>query len=70
MQWTGDNTDELREWLTGGEFEPPKHGESAQIWVNANQAWLHIETGDWVAKDRHGFYPIKADVFAETYDPT
>ena len=33
----------------------------------ANDAWLQIEDGEWVAKDDHGFYPIKDDVFARKY---
>ena len=37
------------------------------LYVAANDAWLQIEDGEWVAKDDHGFYPIKDDVFARKY---
>lgn len=42
-------------------------GATAALWVDANSQWLPLQTGEWVAKDRHGFYPIKDDVFIETY---
>lgn len=45
-------------------------GCRAAVWVDANSEWLGIAVGEWVAKDRHGFYPIKDDVFCESYDPT
>ncbi|AEL98276.1 hypothetical protein LINSTU_33 [Mycobacterium phage LinStu] len=35
---------------------------------NANQSWLPIKDGEWVVKDRLGFYPVEDGVFAETYE--
>lgn len=29
------------------------------LWVSANQTWLPIQIGEWIAQDEHGFYPIK-----------
>lgn len=43
-------------------------GCTAALWVDANGEWLGIVIGEWVAKDRHGFYPIKDDVFCTSYD--
>jgi|GEM_PF-2292410 hypothetical protein len=40
---------------------------TARLWVMANTDWLSLETGEWVARDSAGFYPIKADVFARKY---
>lgn len=45
-------------------------GCTAALWVDANSEWLGIVIGEWVAKDRHGFYPIKDDMFRESYDLT
>lgn len=44
------------------------NGATAGLWVKANDQWLGIVIGEWIAKDRHGFYPIKDDVFLESYD--
>lgn len=40
---------------------------SAKLWVAANDAWVTIETDEWVAKDERGFYLIKDDVFQRKY---
>lgn len=45
-----------------------ERGCTALLFVDANCEWLGIRDGEWVAKDRHGFYPIKPDVFAATYE--
>lgn len=70
MQWTGDNAADLGEW-TGDAFHDKPcgvgHG-TACLYVAANQAHLGIPTGEWVIRDRAGFYPCRADVFAATYE--
>jgi hypothetical protein len=43
---------------------PDKWGE---LWVEANQSWLPLEIGEWIIKDKLGFYPCKDSVFQETY---
>jgi hypothetical protein len=40
----------------------------ARLWVEANTTWLPVEVGEWILKDSRGFYPCKADVFADTYE--
>lgn len=42
-------------------------GATAALYVAANQTWLGLDQGEWVAKDSQGFYPIKAEVFTKTY---
>lgn len=41
---------------------------SAHLWVEANLAWVPVPVGQWVLKDRAGFYPCRADIFDETYE--
>ena len=71
-QWTGTNEAELLAWgadvhgSTHPLIKPVPEG-SLMLWVEANQRWLPLELGEWVIRDRHGFYPCKADVFADTY---
>lgn len=79
IRWTGENASAVEafvglapsgacaisigaEWTVGTEW-------SAELWVEANKQWLPIEIGEWIAKDRHGYYPIKNDVFTESYSP-
>lgn len=71
-QYLGTNVEEIQEWVG----EAPEGGKAfgvfragPRLWVDANQSWLPIEEGEWIANDRHGFYPIKNDVFTESYDP-
>jgi hypothetical protein len=42
-------------------------GATAALFVAANEDWLGIKTGEWVAKDEAGFYPLKPDIFALNY---
>jgi hypothetical protein len=41
----------------------------AKLYVAANDAWLDLEIGEWILKDKLGFYPCKDSVFVETYAP-
>lgn len=74
MQWTGNNINDLWDWVGAGALYGPVPAEGgkpatpARLWVAANAAWLDLDVTEWIAKDRHGFYPIKADVFAVTYE--
>jgi hypothetical protein len=77
MQWTGWNDEALICWCGERGFykhvapqrQPgPDKEFTAALWVAANQEWLGIETGEWVAKDSQGFYPIKDAVFGSSYE--
>src|SRR5690349_15649455 len=74
MQWTGDNLDALRLW-TGGNFDfidPEDRGAdpaaTGQVFVDANGVWIPVEPGEWIIRDSRGYFPCKADVFAQTYE--
>ncbi|MFR9773121.1 hypothetical protein [Nocardia sp. SC052] len=71
MQWTGDNYPDLYAW-TGNRDDGHEIVAAApqglQLWVQANEAWLTLETGEWIIRDSRGFYPCKPDIFAETYE--
>jgi hypothetical protein len=79
LQWTGDNVEAIQQWVgcqEGIYLFLPECGHDMSgtdntkpvLYVAANDAWLNVEIGEWIAKDRHGFYPIKDDVFLESYD--
>lgn len=82
LQWTGENRDAMWAFTGRDNFYPLEQpsqkitfsGEPTGVWntaklyVAANDEWLFLETGEWVAQDSRGFYPIKNDVFSETYD--
>lgn len=69
LQWTGENKEELSEWTADPEpgirFMP---SGATFLWVQANETWLPLETGEWVIKDSLGFYPCKEEMFAKTYE--
>lgn len=82
MQWTGSNAAALARWVIGPtalvdgftvEPDPRPEDDGTEftglLWVAANRQWLPIETSEWVLRDGRGFYPCKAEVFAETYEP-
>lgn len=73
IQYVGENDTGIGQWTGMAPHDPYpmfwvfEHG--AMLYVQANSAWVDVEVGEWIAKDRHGFYPIKPDVFAESYEP-
>ena len=70
MRWTGDNYEGLSTWVGDHVklLDPPSDNGTLKLFVKANATWLPIAVGEWVAMDRHGFYPIKDDVFLESYE--
>jgi hypothetical protein len=55
IQWTGDN----RQALDDFGCTVAHYGDVLRLFVQANQAWLPLEVGEWIAHDEHGYYPIK-----------
>jgi hypothetical protein len=72
MQWSGDNYPQLHAWTGNREdgheiVAAAPHG--LQLWVQANEAWLTLENGEWIIRDSRGFYPCKPDIFEQNYEP-
>lgn len=69
------DTEDATKYLGDPEGDvPTKHNlmldtdHTAALFVEANNEWLGIKDGEWVAKDASGFYPINEDVFAGSYE--
>jgi hypothetical protein len=80
VQWTGDNADELKEFVgmredTGepGFVLPGESAEGsheAQVWAREEHAWCSVPMGHWVMRGVKGeFYACAPLIFAATYDP-
>lgn len=69
MQWTGDNLQEIWDWTTAEVVYGPTEVNPLRLYVGANEAWLDLEVGEWILKDALGFYPCKAGMFANNYEP-
>lgn len=64
IRWTGSNFDEIKQWCG----DHVKIEDSVlKLFVKANIRWLPLVNGEWIAKDRIGFYPIQDDIFLESY---
>lgn len=73
MQWTGDNEAEIAEWTGRAPIDDYPGfkvflDRGPMLYVQANRQWLPLDVGEWIAKDKLGFYPIKDSVFRSTYD--
>lgn len=66
MQWTGDNFSEMKGWL-GEDAQKVTEEKALRFWCAANDVWLLVPKGDWIAKDKLGFYPISAQVFSNRW---
>ena len=64
MQWTGDNKDEVLEFIGGDHW----WDQDGPILVTL-EGEMRAEVGDWIIRGVKGeFYPCKPDIFAWTYD--
>jgi hypothetical protein len=69
MQYHAANVADVGRWA-GSKFQYFPKLKLARIYVDANEAWLTIEDGEWVIKDALGFYPCKDEVFRKKYHRT
>jgi hypothetical protein len=69
VQWTGDMA--AVESLVGTQlptFGPP--GQSGSLRIATLEGDHECRLGDWIVKGVQGeFYPVKPDIFEETYEP-
>lgn len=52
-------------WL----YDEKEHPPTGELWVEANQTYLPIEVGEWVVKDKLGFYPCKDEIIKANNEP-
>ena len=77
MKWTGDNTEEIREFTADG-FDPidPNEREPgseivAEVWDYLHSTWVGVKIGQWIIEGVQGeHYPCDDDVFTATYEET
>lgn len=75
VQWTGDNEDEIVAFA-GDLFhavDPEDRGDdpdqTAAVMDALHNTWVRVYDGQWIVRGVKGeFYPVAADVFAETYE--
>ena len=61
-------------WLMacGADFHHPSGlGDTTTLAIQTLEGEMTAQPGDWIVKGTRGeFYPVKPDVFADTYEPT
>lgn len=80
IRW--DGSDEARQvirrharsspWLCGDHEREGAHDGALIVWVQKGGTHAHVGLGDWVAlePDGTGVYPVAADVFEATFEPS
>jgi hypothetical protein len=69
IRWTGDNYDDLVKFVMNSTLLG--RGYSSRVFVKTLEGEMTVDKGDWIIKGVAGeFYPIKHEIFANTYDPT
>ena len=75
VQWTGDPSDGCWDAIAamhrGDHFYSERQPDGTlHLLVSTLEGTMRALPGDWIIKGVHGeVYPIKPDIFAETYDP-
>lgn len=71
VQWTGKNTDELDAFCGKSVTYKCMSPLIPTLKSKHDDYGLMVGIGDWIIKGVKGeFYPVKPDVFSETYEPT
>lgn len=67
VQWTGDNTDEMYDFVAGGnDFSFSRDGNFS---IKTLEGVMTASKGDFIIRGVHGeYYPCKPDIFEETYE--
>lgn len=66
IQWTGDNIEEIGEFLTGVHWATAGRNPV----IPTREGDMTASPNDWIIKGVAGeFYPCKPDIFAATYEP-
>lgn len=70
VRWTGDNGDEVREFIEERGADLRRTVGGCLVWVEKSKAYCEIHPGDWVIlePDGYGVYPCAADIFEKTYE--
>lgn len=64
---TEETLDELAEWCSGTARKVPIR---VGVFIDTLEGTMHAALGDFIIKGVQGeFYPCKADIFEQTYDP-
>lgn len=75
VQWDGTNYRELFEWTDACFWETDELDRvddpdaTGALYVAANSVHVGVVTGEWIIRDKLGFYPCKPDIFDATYEP-
>lgn len=68
MQFTGDNLEAIAAFI--GETPPHEAIDAGMYVIKTLEGDMAAFPYDWIIKGVQGeFYPCKADIFAETYEP-
>jgi hypothetical protein len=67
MQFTDAESLKLIEWWSGGNVA---YNDEAGVYCMTLEGPLSVSDNDWIIRGVQGeFYPVKPDIFGETYEP-
>lgn len=70
IQYTGINADVIIAWSKGVVMRSDDFLTDCLL-IGTRDSLARVDRGDWIVQGIKGeFYPVKNDVFEETYDPT
>ena len=70
VRWTADTPLSAYKYFTNGLARLDDVSGHGDVYDHLHDVWVPLEVGDWIVKGVKGeLYPVKADVFAEIYEP-
>lgn len=70
VQWTGLNYREVYALYDPDGDKDALRGEFGSLFIPTLEGEMRADPGDWIVRGVKGeFYPVKPDIFEETYEP-
>lgn len=70
MQWTGDNINDIWEWVGAGAIYGPTEANPDWLRIITMEGEMRADLYDWIIRGVKGeLYPCKPDIFDATYEP-
>lgn len=71
VRWNGQNIGEILEFVDGKtRLDFSSNAARGELIIETINGDVTVPTGEWIVRGVEGeFYPCRADIFAETYEP-
>lgn len=68
LPWTGDNADQVRQWISASGGTAGYDPETHSIAIETLEGTMKADVGDFIIQLAGEFYPCKPEIFHKKYE--